>query len=51
MPLKAALDEEEIDAYAQQNNEKHRRCNGCAHGGAAKLQLIAEKGAVEKRAQ
>src|SRR6185437_2334478 len=48
--LNAALDDEEIDHDADQDDDEHESGDGRAHGGIADLELVAEEGAVEERA-
>src|SRR5581483_7551673 len=47
----APLHEEEIEAEAEKDDEKHHGRNRGAHGRITELKLIAEEGAVEKRAE
>src|SRR3954468_20012276 len=45
------LDQEEIDADARKDDEEHHRRERRAHVRVAHLQLVAEEGSVEERAQ
>src|SRR5208282_2443439 len=47
----SALDDEEVEADAGEDDEEHHGRNRRAHGRIAELELIAEEGAVEERAE